>query len=131
MKKYNLLILLIFSIYASRGQELLDISKVDTSKMIHVTIRNSSSTYSKVEPLYVVDGYRLINKDISEDYLSKIVSTDRIVSINVLKDLESIQKYGDAAKNGVILITTKDAKKCSWRRKLSKLEKEGLLQKEP
>lgn len=54
------------------------------------------------QPLYIVDGIRL--KDESE--LGKI-DKNNIESISVLKDASATVIYGEEAKNGVVLITTK------------------------
>lgn len=54
------------------------------------------------KPVYVVDGKRLTDQaDI------KNVNPDDIESMNVLKGEEAVKQYGEAAKNGVIQITTK------------------------
>jgi TonB-dependent SusC/RagA subfamily outer membrane receptor len=50
-------------------------------------------------PLYVLDGVPLKNLD--------GVSSNEIESMNILKEPSSLSLYGDAGKNGVIIITTK------------------------
>ena len=55
-------------------------------------------------PLYIVDGVQV------ENGLSAISPQD-IQSIDVLKDASSAAIYGSRAANGVILVTTKKAKK--------------------
>ena len=67
-----------------------------------VRIRGFSSNASS-DPLYVVDGLR--TKDISN------IDPNDIESMEVLKDAASAAIYGAQAGNGVILITTKKAKK--------------------
>jgi len=57
----------------------------------------------KGNPLYVIDGVPL--KTASEPF-SKL-KVEEIESVNVLNDAASSSLYGDAGKNGVILITTK------------------------
>ena len=57
----------------------------------------------KGNPLYVIDGVPL--KTTSEPF-SKL-KVEEIESVNVLNDAASSSIYGDAGKNGVILITTK------------------------
>jgi len=58
----------------------------------------------------IVDG-----KEASKDILTKIDPKD-IHDINVLKNEEAINKtYGDKAKNGVVLITTKNQCGCESR----------------
>lgn len=54
------------------------------------------------EPLYVVDGQPVLEKNA----IAKI-SPNEIESITVLKDAASKALYGEAAKNGVIIVTTK------------------------
>ncbi|WP_133163333.1 SusC/RagA family TonB-linked outer membrane protein [Siphonobacter curvatus] len=51
--------------------------------------------------LYLVDG-----KEMDQQSAEKI-SPDKIESINVLKDAKGVEKYGEKAKNGVIMITLK------------------------
>jgi hypothetical protein len=51
------------------------------------------------EPLYIVDGKPVIN-------LSHI-ATDNIESVNVWKGDDAIEKYGQAAKYGVVEVKTK------------------------
>lgn len=56
-------------------------------------------------PLYVIDGV------MTRENLSSIISANDIESIQVLKDAASASIYGAQAANGVIIITTKHAKK--------------------
>ena len=67
-----------------------------------IRVRGYSSN-SDMAPLYVVDGIRL--SDISG------IDPSQIESIEVLKDGASAAIYGAQAGNGVVLITTKGAKK--------------------
>ncbi|MCH5225375.1 MAG: SusC/RagA family TonB-linked outer membrane protein [Muribaculaceae bacterium] len=67
-----------------------------------IRVRGYSSN-SDMAPLYVVDGIRL--SDISG------IDPSQIESIEVLKDGASAAIYGAQAGNGVVLITTKSAKK--------------------
>lgn len=69
-----------------------------------VRIRGAASISAGSDPLYVVDGFP-ISADIS------IINPDEIETISVLKDAASTSLYGSRAANGVILITTKSAKK--------------------
>ena len=71
---------------------------------------NGESNGVKVEmgteesPLVVVDG------EIFEGNLNDI-KPETIKSITILKQAEAVKTYGEAAKNGVIVITLKKAKK--------------------
>jgi TonB-linked SusC/RagA family outer membrane protein len=56
-------------------------------------------------PLYVIDGV------MTRENISSILSANDVESIQVLKDAASAAIYGAQAANGVIIITTKHAKK--------------------
>ena len=76
-----------------------------------INIRGAGSVGAGDDPLYVVDGFPLSP---GFDQYSNPLSTinpDDIESINVLKDAASTAIYGSRGSNGVILITTKKAKK--------------------
>lgn len=66
-----------------------------------VVIRNllQKDTDSKANPIYVVDGKQVT----SIEHLDP----NHIESINVLKDAAAESLYGETAKNGVVIITTK------------------------
>lgn len=67
-------------------------------------IRGTSSLYAETSPLLVVDGIP------TEGKIEDINPYD-IESINVLKDAAAAAIYGARASNGIIVITTKNAKK--------------------
>lgn len=67
-------------------------------------IRGTSSLYASTSPLLVVDGLPIEGK--IED-----LNPYNIESINVLKDAAATAIYGARASNGIIVITTKNAKK--------------------
>ena len=75
---------------------------------IAVNIRNASSFYGGTEPLYVVDGSPF---NVGPGGVLTGISPYDIESIRVLKNPEDIGVYGMRGANGVILITTKHAKK--------------------
>lgn len=54
----------------------------------------------KAKPLYIVDGKEVADPKLKED---------TIKSIDVIKDASVQKRYGDKGKNGVIIITTKEA----------------------
>ncbi|MBO9594308.1 MAG: TonB-dependent receptor plug domain-containing protein [Niabella sp.] len=60
-----------------------------------------SSNGSGAEPLYMIDG-----KPANADRL-KEMDPNRIQAVSVLKDAGAQKAYGEAARNGVVLITTK------------------------
>ena len=69
-----------------------------------MTIRGTSSLYAETSPLLVVDGVPV------EGSIDDLNPYD-IESVNVLKDAAANAIYGARASNGVIVITTKNAKK--------------------
>jgi len=68
------------------------------------TIRGTSSLYATTNPLLVVDGMPV------EGRIEDLNPYD-IESVNVLKDAASAAIYGARASNGIIVVTTKSAKK--------------------
>ncbi|MBR1706660.1 MAG: SusC/RagA family TonB-linked outer membrane protein [Bacteroidales bacterium] len=68
-----------------------------------IRIRGFGSVNGSNSPLYVVDGF------IFQGNISDLNSND-IESMTVLKDATSAALYGNKASNGVIIITTKNAK---------------------
>jgi len=85
-----------------------------------ITIRGISSLSGSNQPLFVVDGVPISNSNIvgntSQDRLTGAVdvgnrggdlNSDDIESVTVLKGAASAALYGQRAKDGVILITTK------------------------
>ncbi|WP_205461791.1 TonB-dependent receptor [Mangrovibacterium lignilyticum] len=68
-----------------------------------IRIRGQASISAGSDPLYVVDGFP-ITGDISN------INPDEIENITVLKDASSTALYGSRAANGVVMITTKQAK---------------------
>lgn len=67
-------------------------------------IRGAASVNGGNEPLFVVDGMA-ISSGISS------INPDEIESFSILKDASATSLYGSRASNGVVLITTKSAKK--------------------
>lgn len=66
-----------------------------------ILIRGSSTLEDNEKALIIIDGVPLFNKEDFE------LNKDDILSMRVLKDKEAISLYGEKAKNGAILITTK------------------------
>lgn len=76
-----------------------------------MTIRGTSSLYAETSPLLVVDGLPIEGK--IED-----LNPYDIESVTVLKDAAAAAIYGARASNGIIVITTKKAKKSVSRRSI-------------
>jgi TonB-linked SusC/RagA family outer membrane protein len=69
-----------------------------------IRIRGASSINAGNDPLYVVDGFPIVG-DINN------INPSEIESFSVLKGASAASLYGSRAANGVVLITTKRAKK--------------------
>lgn len=83
-----------------------------------VTIRGISSMSTDSQPLYVIDGIIMDFSPMTDGEQTAInplqnISPEDIESIEVLKDASATAIYGSRGANGVILITTKQAKKGS------------------
>ncbi len=72
-----------------------------------IRIRGNGSISAGNDPLYVVDGFPLMNGSLNE------LNANDIASIEVLKDASSTAIYGSRGSNGVIMITTKSGTKDS------------------
>ena len=72
--------------------ELSNVVNIDLKAIVDTIVPNKT-------PLYVLDGVPI------KDF--KGISPIEIESMNIMKDPSSTSLYGDAGKNGVILITTK------------------------
>lgn len=68
-------------------------------------IRGSGSISASNDPLYVVDGFPLMNGSISE------INANDIASIEILKDASATAIYGSRGANGVVIVTTKTGAK--------------------
>lgn len=69
---------------------------------VSIRIRGFNSIQGSNEPLYVIDGFPTNNLS--------ILNNSDIESIEILKDASSTAIYGSRGANGVVLITTKQAK---------------------
>lgn len=78
---------------------------------VAINIRGAGSVGAGDDPLYVVDGFPLSPEFDQYSNPLSTINPDDIESINVLKDAASTAIYGSRGANGVILITTKRAKK--------------------
>ncbi len=72
-------------------------------------IRGAASLSSGYQPLIVVDGQPLSGAD-SRNGDVNLINPDEIETFTVLKDASATALYGSRAANGVIIITTKQAK---------------------
>lgn len=70
---------------------------------LKINITENGKPASMDSVLYIVDG-----KKISREELGKL-SADQIKSVTVLKGKMAVEEYGDEAKGGVLLISTKES----------------------
>ena len=70
---------------------------------LKINITENGKPASMDSALYIVDG-----KKISREELGKL-SADQIKSVTVLKGKMAVEEYGDEAKGGVLLISTKES----------------------
>lgn len=91
-----------------------------------ITIRGSSSIFGNNTPLYVIDG--VVQEDVVNVDLTQLTSgnaqtlissslagidANTIKSVEILKDASATSLYGARARNGVVVITTKNGKRDS------------------
>lgn len=76
---------------------------------IDMRIRGAASLSSGYQPLIVVDGQPLSGSNTRSGDMN-VVNPDDIETFTVLKDAAAAALYGSRAANGVIIITTKQAK---------------------
>ncbi|MDO6801277.1 SusC/RagA family TonB-linked outer membrane protein [Wenyingzhuangia sp. 1_MG-2023] len=91
-----------------------------------ITIRGSSSIFGNNTPLYVIDG--VVQEDVVNVDLTQLTSgnaqtlissslagidANTIKSVEILKDASATSLYGARARNGVVVITTKEGKRDS------------------
>lgn len=70
---------------------------------INITVRGGTSITQSTTPLYIVDGFEM------ENALQQVDIND-IATIDIMKDASATAIYGARGANGVIIITTKNAK---------------------
>lgn len=86
---------------------------------VTVRIRGGTSVSAANEPLYVIDGVPIDNRNFNPGGFSdgrnplNFLNPNDIESVTVLKDASSTAIYGSRAANGVVMITTKKGKKGS------------------
>lgn len=80
---------------------------------INVRIRGTGSFLAGTQPLYVIDGVQLNNRNdanFTESNPLAFLNPNDIESIDILKDAASAAIYGAQASNGVVIVTTKKGK---------------------
>nr|WKN39014.1 TonB-dependent receptor [Tunicatimonas sp. TK19036] len=80
---------------------------------VSVRIRGIGTPGSSNEPLYVIDGFPIMNDNLGTSFYNQsnnplaALNPNDIESIEVLKDASASAIYGSRAANGVVIITTK------------------------
>ena len=76
-----------------------------------IRIRGGASLTASNDPLIIIDGVPLENSSVSgSPSLLSTINPNDIESMNILKDASATAIYGSRASNGIIIITTKQAK---------------------
>lgn len=107
------------SLFSSKKIQIQKINDNDT----HVTIKGIGSA-SNQKIVYIVDGKEISNEDFGK------IHPDDIDRIDILKDKKALEKYGDKAKDGVLLITTKSKKEVSLQQHKDALKARELAMKQ-
>jgi len=107
MKKliYAVVLGLLCSFQSVNAQETSTIKgKIDSLKIIGYssTINITGNSKTDGTPLVVLDG------KVIEYNSMNAIDPNKIAAINILKDASAISQYGEPAKNGAIIISTKD-----------------------
>ncbi len=100
----------------------IQVQKIN-DKDTHVTIKGIGSV-STQKIVYIVDGKEISNEDFRK------IHPDDIDRIDILKDKKALEKYGDKAKDGVLLITTKSKKEVSLQQHKDALKARELAMKQ-
>lgn len=120
MKISFTVILLLIIKFAFAQQET---NLITNSKDSVIKICAPSRINAICKPLTVIKygnkTYQFISDSSNSSFLNTFSPKD-ITAIEILKDKTEVAKYGDNAKNGVIIITVKNAK--NTRRKISALK---------
>ncbi|MFM2292231.1 MAG: hypothetical protein RIS29_2044 [Bacteroidota bacterium] len=86
---------------------------------------SGESPAQKPSPLYFVDG-----KEVSKAELDGI-DKKQIKEVNVIKDMSELMKYGDKGKNGVVLISLKNAASVLTTDSIRKSQQYDVVEKMP
>lgn len=95
-------------------------AKADSAKGITIRLCMPSKSELLNPPLYIIKSH---NKEFKVKDIS-ILNPNAIQAISVLKDSSAINKYGNEAKNGVVLITVNDDKYPELYKEIKKAYKE-------
>lgn len=95
-----------------QGQSPGVVAKQTTGKPgqeFQVSIRGSSSLGATSDPLYVIDGFPVGTS------IGQSLNPNDIQTMTILKDASATAVYGSRGANGVVLITTKNARAAGYR----------------
>src|SRR6478609_1738242 len=87
------------------------VASLTTAFSQQIRAKDSKVEMPVVQPLYVLDGKVISSQNVDRDSIGSIVglksiNPNEIESINVLKGVAAIERYGEAGKNGVIVFNT-------------------------
>ena len=99
-------ILVCFTVQLSFGQTTNDSLKVSDKPTVNINREDSKAISDKNMPVFFVKSENMTFKLESPDQkLLESLNATEIEKMEVFKDAEAIQKFGDLGKNGVIVIT--------------------------
>ena len=81
----------------------LDESNDSTGNNLRIQITENGKPASMDSALCIIDGKKVSREEVDR------LSSDQIKSVTVLKGKAAVEKYGDEAQGGVLLISTKEA----------------------
>lgn len=73
--------------------------------------RDEIKITQKLRPLLIVDGVKISNVDFNQKNTFPDIKSEDIETVSVVKGDSAIIKYGEAGRDGVILIITKGSKR--------------------
>ncbi|MCD9610149.1 VIT domain-containing protein [Tenacibaculum maritimum] len=88
----------------------------DNQKTTKISIRGNTSLHQN-DPMYIVDGV-----SVKKNFIEKIKPED-IDAVQVIKPFDAIKLYGEKARNGIVIFTTKKGKETNKK----EIEKLNLL----
>ncbi len=99
----------VYKVYKDGKVEVIEFKGDDNHTLIEIITDDSNGNHNGVffsdtdgsNPIYYIDGKLSTKKDLEN------LGSDKIQSMSILKGSSAIEKYGEKAKDGVILIITK------------------------
>ena len=126
---------LVFTFLDSKKEIIVDKSKIinvalEVYKYPEIIIQSGNIKRNEINPNKNYESLTIVNGNILHKDVLEAIDPKNIESVNVLKDKAATAVYGQSAKNGVILITTKDISKRELKKLYKKYSSENSINKE-